>query len=214
MKKIIAFSGGCHSGKTTLMNEVAETLRNMNMEVIVFKENAHKFLKKGGIDKLRANPTEYLTFQQLVIQERINFEKNVLKGLIGGKDAVILLDRPITDSLAYMLMYINVDSLNAADLKLYNSLVHDIDMLTVDYSLFTNTVEPHIFAVPPLKQACTEEEKEYRPSNINSVKETEGIITRILLSLYSTYDIKTHDLSGFDKLEDRVNKVLKWSNIL
>lgn len=213
MKKLIAFSGGCHSGKTTLMNEVADVLKRAGVEVIVFKENAHKFLKKGGIDELRANPTEYLAFQQLVIQERINFEKNVLKGLVGGKDAVILLDRPITDSLAYMFMYINVDSLNSVELKTYAKLVSDIEEHVTDYANYVN-VESHIFALAPLKQSCSEEEMTYRPKGINKVKAAEASVTKTLLYTYPQDDVYINDLSAYDKLEDRVNKVMKWTGML
>lgn len=182
MRQMIAFSGGCHSGKTTLMRAMADRLRDMGKDVLVFKENAHNYLEKGGIDELRANPSKYLDFQEVVVNERINFEKQWLNNQIAGDDQIVLVDRPISDSLAYIFMYINVDSLSDEDKRRYRDLVFSIRKHIVSFWRRTNKLT--IFSLEPLVHACPDSETEYRPKSINSVKYAEYEVTKSLLRMY------------------------------
>lgn len=181
MRQMIAFSGGCHSGKTTLMRAMADRLRDMGKDVLVFKENAHNYLEKGGIDELRANPSKYLDFQEVVVNERINFEKQWLNNQIADDDQIVLVDRPISDSLAYIFMYINVDSLSDEDKRRYRDLVFSIRKHIMS---FWRANKLTIFSLEPLVHACLDSETEYRPKGINSVKYAEYEVTQSLSRMY------------------------------
>lgn len=202
---MIAFSGGCHSGKTTLMNAVANKLREMGKNVIVFKENAHKFIKKGGIDELRANPSKYLGFQETVIHERIDFEKKWLDGRLNKSTdtTVVLMDRPITDSLAYMFMYINVDSLSDTDKQRYENLIFEIHK---HLTRFWATSAFTIISLTPLKQSCPISETDFRPAKINSVKDSEHRVTNLLLDLYPKV-VNIHKYSVHEEYSTEIDAI-------
>lgn len=203
MRQMIAFSGGCHSGKTTLMHAVADRLRDMGKDVLVFKENAHNYLEKGGIDELRANPSKYLDFQEVVVNERINFEKQWLDNQIVG-DQIVLVDRPISDSLAYIFMYINVDSLSDEDKLRYRDLVFSIRKHIIS---FWRANKLTIFSLEPLVHACPDSETEYRPKGINSVKYAEYEVTKSLLQMYPD-SVKLFMLTHEGSIDQNIDEII------
>lgn len=203
MRQMIAFSGGCHSGKTTLMRAVADRLRDMGKDVLVFKENAHNYLEKGGIDELRANPSKYLDFQEVVVNERINFEEQWLNNQIVG-DQIVLVDRPISDSLAYIFMYINVDSLSDEDKRRYRDLVFSIREHIIS---FWRANKLTIFSLEPLVHACPDSETEYRPKGINSVKYAEYEVTKSLLQMYPD-SVKLFRLAHEKSIDQNIDEII------
>lgn len=112
MAKVIAFSGGCHSGKTTTINKVAEALEARGHKVIKLSELMRKVTNKP-IDELRKNPHEYLEVQEQIISAKINQECNAFND--NGR-TIYLVDRAISDSIFYLENYVDKSSLNTAEI--------------------------------------------------------------------------------------------------
>lgn len=112
---VLAFSGGCYSGKTTTILQAQILLEKEGLKVFYFKENARKWLNTTSIDKLRSNPIAYVNFEYDVISERMAFESKVVAGDYNAYD-VILIDRAMTDNLMYLTLYTDLVHLQERDL--------------------------------------------------------------------------------------------------
>jgi predicted ATPase len=119
----VVFSGGCYSGKTTTMQKFAKALENKGVKVKVLDEIVRKH-KIQSIDKLRKNPVAYLDFQNRIINEKIEAELSCLNE---NRKQVVVCDRAITDSLFYLLFYVDKANLNEEQMALYANLYESID---------------------------------------------------------------------------------------
>ena len=108
MSKVIAFSGGCFSGKTTTMNEVKAYLEDAGYKVVVLGELIRTATSKP-IDVIRKDPTAYLRLQEKIIRSKIEQEN---KALEDDSNTVYLADRAITDSLFYLQNYVDKSGLS------------------------------------------------------------------------------------------------------
>ncbi len=108
MKKpiIIAFSGGCFSGKTSTIEALKKFFDTKSTQVIVLSELLRK-VTKLPISEMRKYQNSYFEFEKKIISEKINQEENVKKQLY--QDCVVLVDRALTDSLFYYENYINTN---------------------------------------------------------------------------------------------------------
>lgn len=171
----IAFSGPNHSGKTTTLTAIHEELLKQGKDVIVFAENMHRLMAGKSIDEIRNNPALYLDIQEKCIQERIEFECN----LKSTDNVVVLIDRPLTDSLYYLTRYLDPRNLTTSDNMRYDRLVNKTTMFCKE--LIPTATK--ILFFKPLNIAC--EDKTYRPQNVDElkVKDTNGMLE--LLNNYS-----------------------------
>lgn len=112
MSKVIVFSGGCHSGKTTTMNEIKKALEARGYNVIKLNELIREVIS-GPIDELRKNPHTYLEVQEQIISAKINQECNAFND---KSRTIYLVDRAITDSLFYLENYVDKSKLNTAEI--------------------------------------------------------------------------------------------------
>jgi predicted ATPase len=119
----VVFSGGCYSGKTTTMQKFTKALENKGVKVKVLDEIVRKH-KIQSIDKLRKNPVAYLDFQNRIINEKIEAELSCLNE---NRKQVVVCDRAITDSLFYLLFYVDKANLNEEQMALYANLYESID---------------------------------------------------------------------------------------
>ena len=108
MAKVFAFSGGCHSGKTTTMNKVAELLEARGYTVKKLSELMREVAPIKDIDSLRKSPRLYLWTQEKIISEKISQEE---KAFADTSDCIYLVDRAITDSLFYLEHYVDKSDL-------------------------------------------------------------------------------------------------------
>lgn len=108
MKKptVIAFSGGCFSGKTSTIEALEKILISKNIKVIKLNELMRNFTKNLSIDTLRTKfPNMYFKIEKQVISNKISDEEKAKK-FYKDDTCVILIDRALTDSLFYYENYV------------------------------------------------------------------------------------------------------------
>lgn len=121
MSKVIAFSGGCFSGKTTAMQAVKKSLENAGCKVTVLDELIRTVTDKP-IDVIRWDSSEYLELQDKIIRGKIAQE---IKAFEDESDTIYLVDRAITDSLFYLQNYVDKSSLSSNEMKVFCELHKD-----------------------------------------------------------------------------------------
>ena len=186
---VIAFSGGCFSGKTTTMEKLKETLEARGYRVTMLSELVREH-KIESIDKLRQDPSAYLKFQQDIILEKIDAELNCTKLDVD----VVLIDRAITDSLFYLLFYVDKSKLSFDDIALFYGLQNRIRMhMKQAFEQIYNLV----IEFSPINAAC--DDKVFRPKQIGALKYIEYDIISMLndyavsstLGKYVRWDLNT-----------------------
>lgn len=170
MAKVIAFSGGCHSGKTTTINKVAEALEARGHKVIKLSELMRE-VTKIPIDELRKDPHKYLEVQEQIISAKINQECNAFNDT---SRAIYLVDRAISDSIFYLENYIDKSSLNTTEIiRLCNlnfvARQHAMDAFNRGYDM--------LLEFEPLD--IIDDSDKYRPHELEYLKDYEyqGIST-------------------------------------
>ena len=125
MAKLILFSGGCNSGKTTTLKAVASKLQSLGYRVNILDEIIRKETDKP-IDELRKDAKAYLALQDKIIRAKIEQEKAAIED--NRTDDIYLADRAVTDSLFYLESYVDKSRLDEEGLKLFcklHSSVHE-----------------------------------------------------------------------------------------
>lgn len=125
MAKLILFSGGCNSGKTTTLKAVASKLQSLGYKVNILDEIIRKETDKP-IDELRKDAKAYLELQDKIIRAKIEQEKAAIED--NRTDDIYLADRAVTDSLFYLESYVDKSRLDEEGLKLFcklHSSVHE-----------------------------------------------------------------------------------------
>ena len=186
---VIAFSGGCFSGKTTTMEKLKESLEKRGRRVAMLSELVREH-KIESIDKLRQDPSAYLKFQQDIILEKIDAELNCTELDVD----VVLVDRAITDSLFYLLFYVDKSRLSFDDIALFYGLQNRIRMhMKQAFGQIYNLV----IEFSPINAVC--DDKVFRPKQIGALKYIEyGIISMLndyanssTLGKYVRWDLNT-----------------------
>ena len=167
---VIAFSGGCFSGKTTTMEKLKETLEARGHRVTMLSELVREH-KIESIDKLRENPSKYLAFQNEIISAKIEAE-DICKSTNAD---VILIDRAMTDSMFYLLFYVDKNMLTKEDLSLYFELYYKT-RIHIDIA-FTRIYDL-VLEFTPINKPC--EDKVFRPENIEILKKLEFSVIKTL----------------------------------
>lgn len=119
MNVSFAFSGSCHSGKTTLMAKIKD---RFGSRVHVVGECIREHIEES-IDAERSYAQGYLKLQQHVINEKIRLEDEALSHADGQ---LILIDRSLADSLFYLTTYTDTRQLNQHHLTEYANLVKHV----------------------------------------------------------------------------------------
>lgn len=172
MSTVIAFSGGCYSGKTTTIGVVKKALENAGYEVATLNELIRVATSKP-IDELRKNPSEYLKLQEKIIREKIEQEN---KAFEDKSDKVYLIDRAITDSLFYLQNYVDKSALTEEEMIRYCELHKAvISHAKKAFSQFGYSV---VLEFMPIKG--TNNTDKYRPKHITHSKEYEHDAISIL----------------------------------
>jgi len=154
---IIAFSGGCYSGKTTSMQRLQ---RHIGLDRCTLLSELIREKLLTTIDDVRSKPSEYLRLQCDIIKQKINQEMELL---LYNKQRVILVDRSIADSLFYLLFYVDKHSLTENELRAY----YGIYKYTHDYANFAyKSIYSSVLFFEPIKADCIDNIN--RPKAINS----------------------------------------------
>lgn len=160
---IVAFSGGCFSGKTTTINKVAEKLRQLGYTVYILNENIrdkNAFRKAGNIDNIRQDPNSYLLLQNEIIREKIENENEILDAKYTTK-TIILVDRALTDSLFYLSCYVDKTNLTLENKKIFRHLFSFIYMILLLSKRYDKVLE-----FRPIK---IENIDKYRPKDLEQL---------------------------------------------
>lgn len=165
---LIAFSGGCFSGKTTTLNMLSQYLSNEGYPVEVIKERARELMPScydGNIDLLRKNAKDYLKFEIDIISKKILDEEDALSG---KQKKIYLIDRALTDSLFYLETYIDIKSLDIESAKeftnFHKKLLDKLAIVTRKWQKRYSIV----FEFKPIENNTNDDT--FRPSNIDAIK--------------------------------------------
>lgn len=105
MKKVhrIVITGGPCGGKTTALEKISKTFREMGYQVILVNETATELIH-DGIRPFGDNKLELLDFQRLVLDAQIKKEeiRNRAIEMSSNDNIIILYDRGILDNRAYL----------------------------------------------------------------------------------------------------------------
>lgn len=206
MSRVIAFSGGCFSGKTTAVFVVKSYLENAGYKVVVLDELIRTATDKP-IDEIRKNPAEYLKLQETIIRGKIEQE---IKAFTDTSDVVYLADRAITDSLFYLQNYVDKSSLSDEEIIRFCNLHKDvIQHANYAFSDFG------YFSVIEFKPLYGENTDKFRPKHIDHSKEYEHEAIHTLnlsFQLYGSAPFKYVDMNVEDiyELDMSVVKNLKF----
>ena len=165
MAKLILFSGGCNSGKTTTLKAVASKLQSLGYEVVILDEIIRKETDKP-IDELRKDAKAYLQLQDKIIRAKIEQEKAAIENR--RDDVIYLADRAVTDSIFYLENYVDKSQLDEEDLKLFCRLHNSAHEYLKRYLWRTELiVEFYPIEVKELDS--------FRPTHIDIMKNYESI---------------------------------------
>lgn len=109
---IIAFSGGCFSGKTSTMEALKFILEKDGYKVVIISEAMRETeIARSGmsIDAIRQDANLYFKLQKEIIRKKINQE---FEAFNGEPNTIYLFDRAITDSLSYYEFYVDKSKLD------------------------------------------------------------------------------------------------------
>lgn len=185
---IIAFSGGCFSGKTTTMEALKKELEKRGHRVVMLDELVRN-KKIKSIDDIRKNPNKYVNFQNDVIGKKIKAEMESMK-----LDCdVVLIDRAITDSLFYLTFYVDKAHLSDEAYKKYSKLIKK----TINHVSFAfEHIYDAIVEFKPIDDTCND--AIYRPERIDTAKFIEHKMISMLnesQNKFNCFDIIYADLN-------------------
>lgn len=109
---MIAFSGGCFSGKTSTMEALKSILEKEGYKVVIVSEAMRETeVAKSGmsIDAIRQDANLYFKVQKEIIQKKV---KEEIEAFSGESNTIYLFDRALTDSLFYYEFYVDKNKLD------------------------------------------------------------------------------------------------------
>ena len=206
MAKLILFSGGCNSGKTTTLKAVASKLQSLGYRVNILDEIIRKETDKP-IDELRKDAKAYLELQDKIIRAKIEQEKAAIED--NRTDDIYLADRAITDSLFYLESYVDKSRLDEEGLKLFcklHSSVHEyLKHYFWRYSL-----------VVEFQPVAVREHDLFRPVHVDMMKNYECVGIARLNYCYSNgykkQNFMAADLNHM-KIEEVIDKIIEKAEL-
>lgn len=201
MAKLILFSGGCNSGKTTTLKAVASKLQSFGYEVKILNEIIRKETDKP-IDELRKDAKSYLQLQNKIIRAKLEQE---IAAINDETNCIYLADRAATDSLFYLENYVDKSQLDEESIKLFCNLHYTVHNHLLHYfSRYHLVVE-----FMPLK---VQQLDIFRPAYIDIMKKYESRCISRLNIYYSNGNccstVMCIDLNC-TKQEEAINKIIK-----
>ena len=206
MAKLILFSGGCNSGKTTTLKAVASKLQSLGYRVNILDEIIRKETDKP-IDELRKDAKAYLELQDKIIRAKIEQEKAAIED--NRTDDIYLADRAVTDSLFYLESYVDKSRLDEEGLKLFcklHSSVHEyLKHYFWRYSL-----------VVEFQPVAVREHDLFRPVHVDMMKNYECVGIARLNYCYSNgykkQNFMAADLNHM-KIEEVIDKIIEKAEL-
>ena len=184
---VVAFSGGCCSGKTTTLNALKEQLEKEGKKVLVFKADSHGYLAERAttIDSIRKVAFDYLRFQEWLCHEQGKFENEILQERYHMYD-IILLDRSLFDCLFYTQYYMDLGS---TSLQFGDGLNRYYDLLTYLYRNIEKSAK-RIYDLTLVFAPITKLEKDVktytRPADLDTLKYIESLGICEIIKAYAS----------------------------
>lgn len=182
---IIAFSGASHSGKTTFINVLKDTLKE---NVIVFDEIIRDKISLS-IDEIRKDSNLYFNTQLKIISQKIKQEVDTYK--TQDKDKLYIFDRSIIDSYFYYMFYVDKSTLSPENADKYFDFLHTLQKY-VKFAM--NKIYDCVFLFTPIDS--TNNTDEMRPKNLSYKQQQEYNIIRDLSIIYKNKIIDFNALSN------------------
>lgn len=115
MSTLIACSGSCHSGKTTLIKKLLEAFPgSVSLDELIRQKAI------PNLTALRADPNAYLDVEWDIITQKMKQEADALTD---GQDRLVIADRSLADSLYYLTRYTRVNDLTPDNVVRFYKLV-------------------------------------------------------------------------------------------
>lgn len=178
--KVIAFSGGCFSGKTTAIGYMKNYLENHGKVVAVSEECMRPLYKEGEtIDSIRADFGRYLDFEIEMIREKIRVDLELINS---GKYDYVLIDRSLTDSLFYYTFYVDKSKFSKEQWKKYSNFFKELDLAIFRFCGLYDVM----FQFEPLDYSKCDDKK-FRPEYLVEIGNCES---RLINTLNKGYPFK------------------------
>ncbi len=138
LKANIVLTGGPCAGKTTTIAKVKEDLESRGYHVLLLNECATELIN-GGIKPFGDNPVEVFDFQNEILNLQLYKEKrylDIIEKLPANTKCIILFDRGVMDSKAYLgqelfTKLLTANNLKEEDLgKQYDLVIHLVTVAT------------------------------------------------------------------------------------
>lgn len=169
MTAILAFSGGCNSGKSTTMLKLSLDLQKRGYSVKTNNEIIRTKIDMP-IDKVRYEAKQYIDLQHEIISEKIKQEKHA----DNSEYDFVFFDRSIIDSMFYLCFYVDKARLSkeywSKYCKLYKKVKKHID-------LAFNKIYTRVILFEPLSKLY--EHDICRPKNVLQMSEIEYDLIRM-----------------------------------
>lgn len=160
--KVIAFSGGCFSGKTTAIDYIKNYLEGNGKSVAVSEECMRPVYKEGEtIDSIRADFERYLDFEIEMIREKIRVDLELIES---GEYDYVLIDRSLTDSLFYYTFYVDKSKFTKEHWKKYSEFFRELDLYIMKFCELYDTM----IQFKPLDYTKCEDKK-FRPKDLAEI---------------------------------------------
>lgn len=177
--RIVAFSGGCFSGKTTTMEALKKALETKGYKVCMLSELIRNVISEP-IDDIRKDPAKYFEVQKKIISEKINQETHAFKVVNDDfiecehNDVIFLADRAITDSMFYLENYVDKSRLQDSTIHEYCEF-HEM-LRKYSHDAFRNY--SMVVEFKPLENSNNNDT--FRPKNIDFLKTYEYSVIHML----------------------------------
>lgn len=174
MARLVLFSGGCNSGKTTTLKAVADKLIELGYNVHILDELIRKETDRP-IDELRKDANAYLDLQNKIIREKIKQEKLAIED---SSYDIFLADRAATDSMFYLENYVDKNQLDDTHIAMFCELHKSLHEYLKRYFWRYHL----IVQFAPLE---VKEQDQFRPKRVDILKDYEAHCIERLNFVYS-----------------------------
>ena len=168
--KVIVFTGGCFSGKTTTMEKMKDIFtKQLEIKTEILKEPIRNYPGADNIDELRKDPSKYLEMQETTTYDRYT---NLIWAVHKHKndEIVFLVDRALSDVMFYSTYYLKKEDLSTANNEqfIYEKFLKNVE----NYAEYCGKeIYDYILEFHPLDfDVQKSEDAKFRPEKINELK--------------------------------------------
>lgn len=130
-----------------------------------------------SIDAIRSDAHEYLQYEEYITRGMMTLENDIFES---KEDEIVLIDRPVTDSLFYMTFYLDPTKLTHDELVQYHNLVGDaLKHMAFAYEY----IYDHVLFFAPISNDSHYDL--FRPAQASILKHTESALVNMYNKAYA-----------------------------